>query len=289
MKAAENIERLIRKFYAAKKSSIATSAKMDKKVLDDASQALEKSNRANTANLQPNIWRIIATSKIAKFAVVMVIIFVLAGICQLGGGHAALAQTTKAVRVTLSRLKEFIAEMSRQQTAPPSQLEPIRVRHVDITKPFIQFDLCIILVQGGQDNLQNFFEEQDIEFVPIADKPDVYYAILAPDIADRFTEFSQSTEGLELLSAPRVTVINGEEAILVIDELAFAVAGTLLEDNDHIDLSFAFLDGQVGFEIPSIRIKTSEAVLVRVANTVMPTEEDGTAGIMFVLVRMEKA
>ena len=74
MSAEENIKRLVKKFYAAKKSSIATSAKMDKKVLDGALHEYEKSNKASMANFRPNIWRIIMKTKISKLATAATII-----------------------------------------------------------------------------------------------------------------------------------------------------------------------------------------------------------------------
>lgn len=74
MNPIESIENLIKKFYAAKRSSIATSEEMDKKVLENALGALEKSKKTNTENLQPNFWRVTTKSKIIKFATAAVII-----------------------------------------------------------------------------------------------------------------------------------------------------------------------------------------------------------------------
>ncbi len=86
MSAAENIERLVKKFYTANKSSIATGAEMDTKVLDDALQALEESKKAQSAATQPNIWRIIMKSPMTKLAAAAVIIIaVLIGVHHFGG------------------------------------------------------------------------------------------------------------------------------------------------------------------------------------------------------------
>jgi len=74
MSAAENIERLIKKFYITKKSSVTTSAEMDKRVLDDALAAYGKSKTKKTADLQPIVWRIIMKSKITKLATAAVVI-----------------------------------------------------------------------------------------------------------------------------------------------------------------------------------------------------------------------
>jgi len=74
MKTAENIEKLIKEFFKTKKSSAAISSKMDKKILDDALAAFEKSKTTETAQFQPSVWRIIMKSKITKLAVAAVLV-----------------------------------------------------------------------------------------------------------------------------------------------------------------------------------------------------------------------
>ena len=103
MKPAENIEKQIKKFYAAKKSSITTSAEMDKMVLDDASQVLEKSNKVSATILEPKIWRTTMKSKIIKFAAAAVIIIAvilgLSTILDHGATPAyAVEQTIEAIK-----------------------------------------------------------------------------------------------------------------------------------------------------------------------------------------------
>jgi len=103
MSAAENIEKLVKKFYIAKKTSVTTSAEMDKRVLDDALSVYEKSKINKSANSQPIVWRIIMKSKIRKFAAAAVIIIaVLIGINYFGGSidgaGVAFGQMTEAMR-----------------------------------------------------------------------------------------------------------------------------------------------------------------------------------------------
>ena len=74
MKTAENIEKLIKEFFKAKKSSAVTSPQMDERVLNDALAAYEKSRMTQSADLQPSVWRIIMKSKITKFAAAAIII-----------------------------------------------------------------------------------------------------------------------------------------------------------------------------------------------------------------------
>jgi outer membrane lipoprotein-sorting protein len=74
MSAAENIEKLIKKFFEIKKSSAAISSEMDKKILDGALAAFEKSETTKSADLQPSVWRIIMKSRITKLAAAAVIV-----------------------------------------------------------------------------------------------------------------------------------------------------------------------------------------------------------------------
>jgi hypothetical protein len=103
MNPAGNIEDLIKSFYATKRSSIAASEEMDKRVLDDALQTLEKSNKASTANIETKIWRVTMKNKIIKFAAAAVVIiaavFGLTTILDHGAAPAyAVEQTIKAMK-----------------------------------------------------------------------------------------------------------------------------------------------------------------------------------------------
>lgn len=297
MKPAEKIEKLIKRLH------FKASAEMHERTLNDAVEAQAKSKKRKPAKIEPSIWRTIMKSRITKLAAAaVVIIVVLAGIYQFGGGRAAFAQTTKAVRTSLARLKEFVLEIRTREAAPPPPIRRVRhaVRDVDTSKwsDIIQYDL--FLVQGEQADLRNFFEKQDIEFTPTTNNPNICYAILDGDKADGFIAFSQSSDELKVLAMPRLILRDGKEAMLGSADLAssgglaFAVAGTLVDDNKHIDLSFSFYDGETGIEIPSIRIKTAEAVLIRAVKTATATGDDGSneedaekENDIFILIQME--
>jgi len=249
-----------------------------------------------------SIWRTIMKSRIRKLVAAVVVIAVLTGIYQFGGGRAAFGQMTEAVRTSLARLKEFVLEIRTREAAPPPPIRRVRhaVRDVDTSKwsDIIQYDL--FLVQGEQADLRNFFEKQDIEFTPTTNNPNICYAILDGDKADGFIAFSQSSDELKLLATPRLILRDGKEAMLGSADLAgrgglaFAVAGTLSENNKHIDLSFSFYDGETGIEIPSIRIKTGEAVLIRAVKTATTTGDDSSneenakkENDIFILIRIK--
>jgi len=85
MSAAENIEKLVKKFCASKKSYVNTSREMDKKLLDDAWAAYEKSKKTKSAQKQPITWRLIMKSKITKLsAAALILIAVLIGVHHFG-------------------------------------------------------------------------------------------------------------------------------------------------------------------------------------------------------------
>jgi len=71
MKSANEIERL------AKKIRLSPNAAADERILTSAETALEKSIKAKSAALQPNIWRIIMKKPITKMAAVAAVILII--------------------------------------------------------------------------------------------------------------------------------------------------------------------------------------------------------------------
>jgi hypothetical protein len=74
MKAAENIEKLIKEFFKTRKSFAVTSSRTDEKILGDALAAFEKSKINTPAEIEPSVWRIIMKSKITKLAAAAMIV-----------------------------------------------------------------------------------------------------------------------------------------------------------------------------------------------------------------------
>jgi len=132
MGAAENIEKLIKKFCITKKSLVTTSAEMDKRVLDDALLAYEKSEKTKSAVTGPNIWRIIMTNGITKLAAAVVVIAaVLAGIYLFSGsfdgssvayGITDLPELIKNAK-TIHMQGWFYSPQAEQKTGEPAKLE----------------------------------------------------------------------------------------------------------------------------------------------------------------------
>ncbi|MBL7153124.1 MAG: carboxypeptidase regulatory-like domain-containing protein [Phycisphaerae bacterium] len=80
MSSAGKIKRLFAK------SDVTVNSKVDDRVINDALTALDKSEKPKSVSAEPNIWRMIMKSTIAKIAAAAVIIIaVLIGINQFGG------------------------------------------------------------------------------------------------------------------------------------------------------------------------------------------------------------
>jgi len=98
MKPAENIKRLI------KNTKIKTNPAVNEAVLTDLLNKLDKSKSEHSADIRPNVWRIIMKSRIAKFAIAAVIIIIAAI------GITFLEKTSKpvwAVSQTIEALKNI--------------------------------------------------------------------------------------------------------------------------------------------------------------------------------------
>lgn len=284
MRSAENIENFI------KSVRLKASNQMHDRNLNDALEAQEKSRRAKSVQLEPSIWRMIMKKKIVKFAAAAVfIIAVVIGTYAVGGPRVALARTTEVMKIKLSALKEIIIKLrTRDRAQEPTQpARPAPIKSIETVKSSNSFQYDLFLVQGEQENLLSFFQKQDIEFTPTTNNANVSYSILDCDEADSFIAFSQSSNELKLLVPPRLQIIAGESGIIGNEDLALAVAGTLAGDNEHIDLSFSFHDGKTGIEVPSVRIKTDEAVLIRILKTATATGNNGSKeeNDIFILIR----
>jgi len=264
------------------------------KLEHDLLRTLTKQPRRKETPLK--IWRIIMKSKMRKFAAAVVVITVLIGVYQFGGGRAAFAQTTKVVRTSLAGLKEFILAMGTREPEPPSPIlraDPGK-QSPDAKCKSILVNVHVYSMEGEQGNLWDFFERECVELVPAGNNPNTWYAKLDPDKAERFTELAHAIDELELRSSPSLMLREGQEGIIGssgTEDLALALVANVLEDDECVELSFSFLYGQSGFEFPSIRIKMDKAVLVRLvtttANKDMESDKDNhnRENSIFVLIR----
>jgi hypothetical protein len=71
---SQNIEKVIKDFCATAKTDVKTTAEMDTRIISDATAAHQISKKEQSANLRPNIWRIIMKNKMTKLSAAAVII-----------------------------------------------------------------------------------------------------------------------------------------------------------------------------------------------------------------------
>ena len=103
MRAVENIEKLIKTFYAIHKASVATKSELDGRVVDDALQAYEKSQETPEVSLQRGARRAVVMGNVAKLAVAAAItVALLLGasliLNRAGTPAYAIQQTIEAIR-----------------------------------------------------------------------------------------------------------------------------------------------------------------------------------------------
>lgn len=245
------------------------------------------------ATVVQTLWRTIMKSPFTKKAAAAAIIAgVLIGIYQFGGGRVALAQTTKALRFTLSQLKTMVLEnkaRSGDVDTPPAQQIPEIDASTEagqgprIDGKAIQANAEVFQIRaGGQEKLTAFLESQDINFSPTASNPDVSFVVLDSDKLEHLTAFVESTNVLGLSGASVLHFLEGHEAVIASGDFGFALSGTVREDDEKVNLSLIFHDGQAGFETPSITVGVDQAVLMRCTE-----RNDEGEGDVLILVQVE--
>lgn len=277
MRPTKDIRKLI------KEVPLGTNAEKDKEVLADVLNALEESRTIQSAAYRPSIWRFIMKNNVTRLAAAVVVVAVLVGAYQLGGARV-FARTTKAVRTSLAGLREFVLDIRTRKPDRPSPAPSAEAggQQTAVQGNRIFANVRVFSVQPGQQDLREFFETEGIELAPAADGPTTSYAKLGPEKTERFIELTGSAEGIERLSSPSLMMLEGQEGVIGIvgtkepDALALALAATVLDDSEAIDLSLSFLHGENGFEIPSLRINADEAVLFKIA-TAAPAQEKQNA------------
>ncbi len=137
-----------------------------------------------------------------------------------------------------------------------------------------------------------FLKTEGIELNPAGDYPDMSYARLDPDKAEHFADFADAGDNLKPMSSARLTLREGHEGTVGSsggedDAVALALAATVLDDDGLIELSFSFVRGQSGFEMPNLEIRADEAVLFRLVTTAETEDNSNSENMIFVLVRIE--
>lgn len=294
MRPAKDVERLIRRTH------FKASAHLHNRTITDALEAQANSKETESAACQSRIWRTIMRNRITKLTAALFFIAVFLGVYQLGGPRAVFARTTRVARTTLADLREFASSLREREPDRHIYESNLPPAEPAMPTPDIQYTTISAHVQefsavGGQDALQDFLETEGIELHPAGDYPEMSYARLDPDKAEHFTDFA----GAKPMSSARLMLREGHEGTVGSfnaedqDAVALALAATVLDDGGLIELSFSFLRGQSGFEMPSLEMKADEAVLFRLVGAA-ETEDNSDSedapnseNVIFVLIRIE--
>lgn len=223
-------------------------------------------------------------NNLTKLAAAVFVIAVIVAVAQFDGARAAFAGTARVVATSLAGLKEFIRDLRTREPEPSSAVAPDQPdeRQTAVQGNRIFAGVQVFSVQSGRQDLQKFFQTEGIELTPAQSNPNTSYVKLGPEKTGRFIEWIDKAEGVNRLSSPSLMVLEGQEGVMGIaaegepDATALALVATISDDGNSIDLSFSFLQGESGFEIPSLRIGTDEAVLFRLVTPDKQHNQDGS-------------
>ncbi len=101
MKYNKNIEKIIKNICANKIAKTKTPSELDNRIISDAIEVQEKSKKNNSADLQPNIWRIIMKNNTGKLAATIVIVAVVLAFFTFGKLNTpawAISETIEAIQ-----------------------------------------------------------------------------------------------------------------------------------------------------------------------------------------------
>jgi hypothetical protein len=264
MMSAEQIERSIRKL------DIEAGAQRRERTLHDLVAAHTQQKAKTPASSRRSLGRTIMRQKSLRIAAVVTLAVLLIGAFSLGTGSVARSQTQRAVNTTLAWLKYMI--VGGEMQTPPSH-GPGEVGE-QAANPNIREITCtarLFVVPQDEQGLWQSLRDQGIELVEVSTDPQVYYATLSREEAQSFDASVDASVSLKRLSAPRVTVGEGESAAIAIKDwtpqgplgLAVGWLPTISSDGKRIESTISFHDGHNGFEIPNADTEPGGAVLIR--------------------------
>ncbi|MHC4721605.1 MAG: hypothetical protein ACYS6I_02730 [Planctomycetota bacterium] len=173
MRPAEDIKRLF------KKSNVAAGPKVDKRILGDALDRLEKFKKAESASAELSIWRIIMKSKTTKFATAaVVIVAVLIGLDQFGGSGngtgVVWADVVRPILIARTATMDIVIGTQGHQTVIHDKILGSRIRRTvsNVNSPDMIIDLeqmevmtldhaekmAVYIELDGLGDLQNYLE-----------------------------------------------------------------------------------------------------------------------------------
>jgi len=139
----------------------------------------------------------------------------------------------------------------------------------------ILVDMMYLQTQGQPEDWLDFLEKQHIEFTVAPATDRVCYTILGAEKVTAIFEFLKSDYVLRLLARPTVIGPSGYTASVGLD--GFGVDVKVEERNQQMDLSCSVSEGQQTFEVPSVRIRLGEALLIEIVETATATKQDDSS------------
>ncbi len=288
MRPVKDVKKLVQRLH------FRAGADLHKRTITDALAAQATSRTTQSAAYRPSIWRFIMKNNVRKVAAAVLVLALLLGAYQLGGARV-FAQTTRVVRTGLAGLREFVLDIRTRKPERPSPAPSAEAseQQTAVQGNRIFANVQVFSVQPEQQDLREFFQTEGIELAPAADGPTTSYAKLGPEKTERLIALTAGSEGIERLSSPSLMMPEGQEGRIGIvgtgkpDALALALAATVLDDSNAIELSLSFLHGEDGFEIPSLRVSADEAVLFSLSTSAPAQDEPGGLRNILVLLRVK--
>jgi hypothetical protein len=173
MKYPQNIERLMKRFCARKRSTVKTTRELNERILGDALLARKTSTTTQSAAMGPDIWRIVMQSRITKYATAAAIILVMIiGIIELGksagGAGVVFAAAMNSVRQagTFSCMEIF--EVTYEDDGQDGKYlmkqkwmfkEPDWERHEALTSPWPKY--------VGETTITDYGTRQELRLRPV--------------------------------------------------------------------------------------------------------------------------
>ncbi|MEN6425164.1 MAG: hypothetical protein ABFE13_07365 [Phycisphaerales bacterium] len=271
MKSAERIEQSVRRL------SIQADAENREHTLRDLVETHAQQKRKTQAFSLLRYGRIIMKQKQKRIAAVVAVGVLLIGVFSLSTGSVAFSQAKHAASSTLSWLKSMLAGNTPEE---PAALPPGPIKTSEQTagedRRAIWCAAYFFDVPESQQGLWQSLKDQGIEFVEASGAPPVQYAVLSREQAESFSTGAT----LRCISAPRVTVLEGETAGIALTNdqrsggLALGWLPTISSNGEEVVSTLSFHDGQNGFEIPDVSTEPGGMVLIR-ARGMFPDAKDG--------------
>ena len=275
MKSAEQIEEAIRKLH------VEAGNERRERVLRDLVGVHRQQKEKTPASSRWHFGRIVMRQKPVRIAAVVALAVLLVG------GFSLSSRAGNVVRSTLAQLKEMIVEMRTKRQIDPPAIPPAPQNHTseqtaDANLRAVMGEARFFAVSPSDQDVWQTLREQGIELAQGATNPEAYYAALSSEQAARF----EACLTLSALIAPRVTVAEGEQAMIGTEVLALAWEPTISRDGRYIESTLSFHDGESGFELSRLPVENDGVLLVRVKGVVPGSQDRGDAQETLILIRV---